>query len=186
MNVLRFNIEFGKEALVVYDTACIYDSCSNETGYGTPNYSASSATSATLTITVPGITTPIVVSVFPTLPNETGVGLEITYASLGLAEVPVGEWDFTYIVNFPGDTLSKSCMFLNTCAVDCCIAERVKKIDVKCGGIYDKFTNRMILMLQGALDNHACCLYERADEIINEVFTLCTSSDCADTCACEC
>jgi len=186
MHVLRFNIEFGKESLVVYDTACIYDSCSNETGYGTPNFPASAATAATLTVTIPGVVTPVVINVFPTLPNETGIGYEITYAMLGISEAPVGEWDFTYTVNFPSGPITKSCMFLNTCAVDCCIAERVKKIDVNCGGIFDKNTNRMILMVQGALDNHACCLHDRADEIIKEVFALCTSSDCAATCDCEC
>ena len=186
MNVLRFNIEYGKDSLVVYDTACIYDSCSNETGYGAPNFAASAATSATLTITIPGVVTPVIVNVYPTLPNETGVGFEITYASLGILDAPVGEWDFEYTVTFPGSKLTKSCMFLNTCAVDCCLAERIKKIDVKCGGIYDKLTNRMVLMMEGALANHACCLYDQADEIIKEVYTLCTGSDCEATCGCEC
>jgi len=186
MNVLRFNIEFGKDSLVVYDTACVYGSCSNETGYGTPNFSASSAVSASLTVTIPGVVAPVFINVFPYLPNDDGTGYEITYADLGISEAPVGEWDFEYEVIFPGGDLSKTCMFLNTCAVDCCLAERVKKIDPRCGGVYDKLTNRMILMVEGALSNHACCAYDKADEIIKEVFTLCTSSDCDATCNCEC
>jgi hypothetical protein len=183
---LRFNIEFGKDSLIVYDTTCTYESCSNETGYNSPNEVASTATAATLEITVPGTDATQLIDLYPYLPNDDGTGYEIFFEDLSLPEAPVGEWNFTYEVVFPGNTYSKSCMFLNTCPVDHCLAERVKKIDPACGGIYDKFTNRMILMAEGAISNHACCNYDIADEIIKKVYKMCTGNNCEETCSCEC
>lgn len=170
----RINVEFGKTSLVVYDTTCKYDSCENEGGYGSPNETVSSATSATVEITIPGVTTPVVIDVFPYLPNDTGVGFEIDYADLNISSIPPGEWKVKYTVGFPGSVFyEKQCWFLNTCPIDCCLAERVKKIDIKCGGEYDEETYRLINLLEGAKCLHAKCDYEKAHKVALYVNTVC-------------
>lgn len=170
----RINAQFGKSSLVVYDTTCSYDSCENETGYGVPNEKVSDAISATVEITVPGIATPVVVDVFPYLPNDTGVGYEIFYDDLNISSIPPGEWKIKYTVGFPNSiSYIKECWFLNTCPIDCCLAERVKAIDIKCGGEYDAETFRLISLLEGAKCNHSKCDYEKAHKMALYIYNTC-------------
>jgi hypothetical protein len=170
----RFNIEFGKSSFVVYDTTCIYDSCSNEGGYGTPNKSISQATAATLTITIPGEETPVIVDVFPYLPSSTGSGFEITYDDLDVSTIAPGEWKMKYTITFDDESTNEvENWYLNTCPIDCCLAERVKKIDPKCGGEYDEETFRLISLLDGAKANHSYCDYDKAHKLALEVYNRC-------------
>lgn len=170
----RINVEFGKTSLVVYDTTCKYDACANTTGHGAPNESISSAISATVEIAIPGITTPVIIDVYPYLPNSNGVGFEIDYVDLNINSIPPGEWNVKYTINYPGNiSYTKGCWFLNTCPIDCCLAERVKKIDVKCGGEYDAETFRLISLLNGAIQNHCSCDYEKAHKLALYVYNRC-------------
>lgn len=171
---IRFNIEFGKSSLVVYDTTCIYDACSNEGGYGTPNKAVADAVSATLEITIPGEDTPVIINIYPYLPNSNGTGYEITYDDLNLSTFPPGEWKMKYVITFSDESISSvENWFLNTCPIDCCLAERVKKIDIKCGGEYDEETFRLISLLEGAVANHSYCDYDKAHKIALDVYNRC-------------
>jgi hypothetical protein len=170
----RFNIEFGKSSFVIYDTTCIYDSCGNETGYGTPNKSVSQAVSATVEITIPGETTPIIINLFPYLPNSNGTGYEIFFDDLNLTDIPPGEWKMKYIITFADASVNQvENWFLNTCPIECCLAERVKKIDINCGGEYDAETFRLISLLEGAVANHNNCDYEKAHKLALDVYNRC-------------
>jgi len=176
---LRINAEFSKTGVIVYDTTCKYDSCANKTGYGAPNETAAAAISATVEITIPGVTTPVVVTVSPYLPNENGVGFEIDYVDLNISEIPPGEWHFKYTVNYAGGvSYVKECWFLNTCPIDCCLAERVKKINVTCGGECDAETFRLISLLKGAIQNHCSCDYGKAHNIATYVYEKCKCGCC--------
>ncbi len=162
----RINAIFGKSSVVVYDTTCVYDLETNDTGYGAPNEEAGDATSATVEFTIPGVEDPVVIDVYPYLPNDTGVGYEIFFDDLNINTIPPGEWKLKYTITFPGDvSYVTECWFLNTCPIDCCLAERVKAIDVKCGGDYDAETFRLISLLDGAKANHANCDYEKAHKM---------------------
>ena len=170
----RFNVEFGKSSFVVYDTTCKYDSCGNEGGYGTPNESLNQATSASVKITIPGVDLPVTIDLFPYLPDSNGTGYEIFYDDLDISEIPPGEWKMEYTVGFStGTSYTKETWFLNTCPIDCCLAERVKKIDINCGGEYDAETFRLINLLEGAKTNHKFCDYDKAHKLALDVYNRC-------------
>ena len=176
----RINVEFGLTTLVVYDTTCKYDSCANVGGYGTPNELTSTATAATVEITIPDVATPVIIDVFPYLPNSTGVGFEIDLEDLGVTEIVPGEWKFKYSVSFSTDTTyEKECWFLNTCPIDKCLAGRVLKIDTdcSCSNDYDNETFRLINLLKGAKEIHCTGDYTKAHKVAISVY---------NTCNCDC
>jgi hypothetical protein len=170
----RFNIEFGKSSFVIYDTTCVYDSCSNETGYGTPNKSVSQAVSATVDVYIPGETVPVTIDLFPYLPNSNGTGFEIFYDDLKVSTIAPGEWKMKYTITFSDSSVNEvENWFLNTCPIDCCLADRVKKIDIKCGGEYDAETFMLISLLEGAVASHRACDYDKAHKLALNVYNRC-------------
>lgn len=170
----RFNVEFGKSSFIMYDTTCVYDSCGNEGGYGTPNKSVNQATAATVEVTIPGEENPVIIDLFPYFPNSNGTGFEIFYDDLNVNTIAPGEWKMKYTVTFAdGSTNEVENWFLNTCPIECCLAERVKKIDIKCGGEYDEETFRLISLLEGAIANHGFCDYDKAHKLALDVYNRC-------------
>lgn len=163
---LRHNVEFGSSSLVHYDTTCTFDSTYNEGGYGGPNFIPSAATAARVEITPPGATSAITVDVFPSLPNDSGDGLEITLTDLGLTEIAVGEWKVKYVVTFvTGDIEEVECYFLNTEPVECCLSKKAASTDPLCD--LDGFLKLANLerMLESAVANHCKGNYSKAEEI---------------------
>ena len=171
----RINVAFGGSSLVVYDTTCSFDSGYNEGGYNVANASPVDAASATIDITAPGEVTPITIDVYPSLPNATGIGFEITLADLApLASIGYGEWIFKYTITFnDGTVFTKQCYFLNTIPVQCCIDGKMNAIDPICEP--DKFAKLADLqtMLQSAVSAHCVGKYTKAQEILNYVNEQC-------------
>lgn len=175
----RLNVEFGLSAIVVYDTTCKYDSCSNTGGWGTPNEETTAATNAVVEITIPDVLTPVTIDLYPHFPNSTGLGFEIDLADLGVTEIVPGEWLFNYKVSFDGGATytTKECWFLNTCPIDRCIASRVLKTDT-CGcSDYDDLTFKLRNLLQGAKEIHCTGDYTKAHKIATYVYSTC-NCDC--------
>ena len=170
----RFNIEFGKSSFVIYDTTCSYDACSSKGGYGSPNKTIEEATAAVLEVTIPGEENPVIIDLFPYLPNSNGTGYEIFYDDLSISTIPPGEWKMKYIITFDDESTAEvESWFLNTCPIDCCLADRVKRIDINCGGEYDEETFRLISLLDGAKANHGFCDYDKAHKLALDVYNRC-------------
>lgn len=175
----RINVEFGLDTLVIYDTTCKYDSCSNTGGFGSPNEEVADATDALVEITIPDVVTPVVIDVYPYLPNNTGLGFEVDLDDLGVTEIVPGEWHFKYKVSFDGGATfkEKECWFLNTCPIDRCLAQRVLKTDTCESSDYDNLTFKLRNLLQGAKEIHCTGDYSKAHKIAVYVYKTC-NCDC--------
>lgn len=174
---IRQNIIIGKSSLVVYDTTCTYDSGHNENGYGGPNPTVDlfTFTAAVVNIYTPGSTTPILVDVYPYLPNLNGDGLEIDMIDdLSLSSMPIGVWKSVYtITDSSGNEYTSTCYGFNTCPVDCCIDEKVNSVDPLCNP--DKFAEIAHLerMLSSAKSAFCKGQHDEAETILNYVNEQC-------------
>ena len=172
---LRINAEFGADSFVVYDTTGTFDSGYNAGGYGTPNKFPQNATGAELQVTPPDETTPIsITAIYPTLPNLTGAGYEVTATALGLDELVPGVWTISLTVTFSDGTESTvECKFANLCSVESCLTNREKQIDETCNTLYDDETFRLRMLIEGAKANMCAGQYDKANSLIQYVAEKC-------------
>lgn len=173
---LRQNVEFGKTSLVVYDTTCTFNSGYNESGYGGPNPEPDGfqITMANVSITPRGASEPVVIDVFPILPNTEGAGIEINMEDLGLSEMPVGVWTVKYTITLAdSSTVETECKFLNDCSVQCCIDQKTKSIDPLCDIEKFNYVSHLASMLKSANSAHCAGEYDKANDIIDYVNETC-------------
>ena len=77
------NADFS--VITVKDITGIYDPATNPGGYGAPNETIGEVTAAVLRVLYPGAIVEKVIDVYPTLPNITNTGFDITPALLGMS-----------------------------------------------------------------------------------------------------
>jgi len=101
----------------------LYNSLTNTTGYGTPNPTTNSATSAILTITDPDETeTEIDLLATAVFPNSTNSGINILNTQLGYLQADklnTGIWEFLYTVITPEGTYTKTKKIIVACKIEC-------------------------------------------------------------------
>lgn len=125
---MRIN-EFTKEAVHTFDETGVF-STTNETGWGVPNEVTSDMTSATLTFFPPETSVTTVIDVFPSFPNDAGVGFEVTAEDLGMTELTSGVWKVEYNVKGANNfDQTISCYVFFRKSIECCIAHKAKCID---------------------------------------------------------
>ncbi|PHS05090.1 MAG: hypothetical protein COA88_12780 [Kordia sp.] len=132
---LRFNIESDKTTIHIFDTTGKYKKNCNEDGWGTPNFRVTDISKAELEVFPPEADTPIIIDLYPSLPNDNGIGFEILAQDLGLDEITSGVWKFTYLTyHCPGEEgeqiISSTCYMLLDDVIECCIENRKTQADV--------------------------------------------------------
>jgi len=113
----------GCEGFYFFEKTGAYDALLNTTGWGAPNATIASATSAELSVLYAGATVPVVIDVLPTFPTtNVDAAYYVTAAALGLTEMPSGLTRVTYTVVAGGSTYIATSLILFDCELACCVS----------------------------------------------------------------
>jgi hypothetical protein len=181
---LRIDIQANKDSITFFEQTCKYNNPDNLTGWGVPNPIIADALSATLNITQPNsdsVTDVIDLSLY--YPSQDGLGYKIFQTSLddlgGNGVIQDGVWTFNYVVVINlgegnTETYETTCRFLLDANSQCCISERVTRLNVKsCDNAYDDQTFYMIMIYEAAKAAMCSGEYDRAQDLMDEVNRLC-------------
>lgn len=107
----------------------------NLTGWGTPNPSVSTMTSAILEITPPGgikyTINAFATSIFPS--DDYGMSYDIPLSLIGNpTSIIDGQWLFTYIVSDGKETYTTSIYKYFYCNSECCVTQMLADLDLSC------------------------------------------------------
>lgn len=132
--VLQLVVEADKGALYVFDKTGKYKKKVNEGGWGIPNFQVSDITKAELTVYPPESEEPIVIDVYPHLPNDEGVGFEILAQEFGLDQIKSGVWKSELrLYHSPGqpneEVLCVTSYDFFDDVIKCCIESKKKTVD---------------------------------------------------------
>jgi len=132
---LELDIVAGKSSIYVFDNTGKYKVKKNECGWGSPNFRVSDISRAEVTFYIPCVDDPVVIDVYPSMPNDQCIGFEVLAEDLGLEEITSGLWKVEYRAYYtpsdaPEQTLSASVCKLLDDVVRCCIDSRKKNINV--------------------------------------------------------
>jgi hypothetical protein len=176
-------------SIYFFDKTGIYNASTNPTGYGAPNPAIGDFASATLSVTIAGATTPIVVNVFADLPsNNVDAAYELTAAACGLTVFPDGLTRVTYTIVTKIDvTYTTTQLFLVDCDIECCIEK--KKLEIAkdpdscgCGCGDKKILNMLYLeaLLEAAQAATCCGDVKSVNDIVSILKTKCSSTNCSN------
>lgn len=163
-----------------------YNALTNLTGYGTPNPTIGSVTSAVLTVTDPDSTeTEIDLLATSVFPNSTDSGINILNTQLGYTiteKLNTGIWTFLYTVVTPSGTFTKTKKIPVTCKIKCEIQTlRLQLINNCSKEDKEKLFNKiqeleMLLMaIEAASD---CGNYSQTQTLIDSLEDFTTNNDC--------
>lgn len=112
------------------ETTGVY-SASNIGGYGAPNNTLGSITTAVLTITSPSLVV-YTINLFPlTFPSSnSSFSYTIPTAILGLTTIVDGKWTFTYTVSDGITTFTTTKYSLFYCNSECCITQKLANLEL--------------------------------------------------------
>ncbi len=170
---LSFNIcpSSNCKNLIFYESTGVYDSTTNTLGYGAPNDTVASATTATLAITFPTSTgsstnTTVTInlySIFPTSNINQGYIIYNTDLNLaGTSALPDGLYTFVYTVTANSTVYTQTVTQEIFCALECCVAGKFAEIS----------------------DTTCDCASDEIDEALKAftyLIALCYTSDCGNT-----
>jgi hypothetical protein len=109
------------------ETTGLYNETTNPGGWGAPNPEISEGEDASVSVLLPGSTTPVSVDLSNFLPSDdTDYSLDITNTDLGLTNtsaLPGGIYQITYNVVVETSTYSKTKYVVFTCEYDCKIEQ---------------------------------------------------------------
>jgi len=159
-------------------------------GYGGANPEISEVTAATVSVLLPGASTPIVIDVYPTLPSADDDDFVLINASeLGLTILPDGLYEFIYTISGIQDTIPFTIEFAFTeyffCNVKCCVKKAGANASFPSGNkdcdcnnpkaLEDRF-----LEMQTILDmiqySAGCGQSNNADNLLVRLQKMCSSS----------
>ena len=130
---LCFTANADKTAIYVVDRTGKFKKKQNEGGFGDPNLRLSDVTRAEMSVTLPDSAEPIIIDVYPSLPNDRGIGFEILAQDLGLEEIPSGVTRLEYsIFHNEGGEEIKTCVVCYAyfdSVIACCIDDLKKRTD---------------------------------------------------------
>ena len=152
---LQLKVEEVKGAIHVFDRTGKYQKKCNEGGWGHPNLKVSDISKAEITVFPPESSEPIVIDVYPSLPNEKGIGFEILAEELGLKEIVSGVWKFEYKVTHAPDQEGEIviCVYnyeLLCGVISCCIDDRKSSLACDPSSEDSKKTTLMSSLLSSA------------------------------------
>lgn len=184
--VLKLSTGFSNncKTIVIYDETG--DSDAGSWGVG-GNPAISTVLTATLGVRLPDGTVIAPISVYPTLPNVTGLGFNLTNVLMGLQATTLiqsGAYVFDYVVT--GDdgspyTYSTSVTKFLACAECCCrdkYAAKVSACGGNCGDVsYEQYSQLWddIELMQNAA---SCGHINEANEFLLKVQLVCAQIDC--------
>lgn len=116
---IRVCITDNCSKIKVYDTTSAY-STANTGGYGATNILATAVDSASLSYTISGSSTPVVLDVSATVIAQTTVSGEFLLAEITISPLD-GEYSFLYSVVDGVTTKTYSTSIYNLCSVRCCV-----------------------------------------------------------------
>lgn len=184
--VLKFSVLNGTECKSIFwveDTG-VY-SASNPTGWGAPNPTTASATSAVLDITLQDGTVIPAINLFASgFPSSSFNEYEILNSVLGYSgEIPSQVVTMTYTVT-DADTGWQEVTtkyVLIRCTLDCCKAKAAAAVDL-CDCSCENEKLRKFLMISGFLDAAQaavdCNEVDKAKSIVNHLNAVCTGCGC--------
>ena len=174
-----------------FDTTGPYDAVLNPTGYGAPNIDLADVEVAELSILPPNFTTPVVINVFPTLPNINSIPWTVVPADLGLDTFKDGIYEVTYTIKRTSATAfiySTVVVQLFVCNTKCCIKKMAAKAaeeDNKCCCDTNSMTSKF-MEAKNALDiavYAACCgQKDNAVKLLKKAGDICTGTGCGCGC----
>jgi hypothetical protein len=174
------------KTLKVYDTTGLY-STDNTGGWGTPNITLASVTSATLDITPPNTSTPTSFDVTTTVNTATIVDGSfllniITDSNLTAGSFVDGIYNLTYTVTDGQSTYTTSIKTFSTCNTDCCVEKMKAKFKEKmcdCDWLqYWENYKKAEALLYGAKSAFACGKDSQAMDLLNQVNKICQLQKC--------
>jgi hypothetical protein len=156
--ILQISVTEEKNSIIFYDCTGPH-SYDNKNGYGHPNPKIEDVVEAYLEVKRPGWVEgqePIKIVLYPSVPNLTGFGFELTPSMLGSSnnDVESGQYKFKYVVvtvDKNGLRLTHTAYVTLFCmnAVTCCIDKRIKEI--RAGGHNDP-KQQLIIELSNLLE----------------------------------
>ena len=182
--------------IAVYDTTGMYEITDNPTGWGTPNIDPSGITSATVSVTVPGSTTPVVfdytailsAAVLPvSYIEDYQIFLsDITYQSLGMTSLKDGVYSIVYTI----DEVEYTMKALNICNTECCVNKMLEKAIDKylCGnncsqGEIAEALRARALLLQASQWAYSCGHFDEAQDLLDKAAKICKTNGCGCGCS---
>jgi hypothetical protein len=151
---LQLDIKADQDFIYVFDATGEFKKKQNECGWGSPNLRVTDITKAEITVFIPCVTEPVVIDVYPSLPNDSCIGFEIAPADLGLQNIPSGVWKFEYRAFLrPGTETEEvfvvTCYQFFTAAIRCCIDSRKPDFDIV---NIDSEANKKTIELEAVLE----------------------------------
>jgi hypothetical protein len=163
-----------------------YNALTNTTGYGAPNPTVGSATSAVLTVTDPD-ETETVIDLFDTsvFPNSTESGINILNTQLGYDQsdkLNTGIWEFNYVVVTPQGTYTRNLKTLIACKIQCEIDDLKLQLINNCNAV-EKITlfnkiKELEMLLMAAEAAAKCGNYTQAMTIVDSLTDFIANNDC--------
>lgn len=191
------------KSLSFYDVTGVYNATTNPTGYGTPNPSPSDVTTATISILLPGGTTPVVLTVkggslttsLPTTDNT--LVFTITNVLLGLtadALLPDGVYDITYTLtgtySSTSFTATGNCKRFLTGQVELCLDSKLNKLEApsdcescdQCGDPESDLMKLNCVLVFLTVAIYAASVYKlnKATKILEYVQDYCAKTPCTN------
>ena len=175
----------------IFEETGIYDPNSNPGGYGFPNPEIAEVTEAKLDVYFPGSSTPMSFDLFPTFPNTTGIGFDVTPSILGISKLIDGPYKFVYTIN--GDQIvadivvpfvaSVNCTVVNLCNAECCVNKAVAQIPhLRCNCKANEHKIELFTLadvLLDAAERAACCgSMGEFDRILKDLMSICQETNC--------
>lgn len=175
---LKIVVEENKNDLYFFDMTGSYNEKCNKTGWGSPNWKLTNATSAKVHVYPPKQTIPVIIDLFSDFPNDKNVGYEILPADLSMQKITSGVWRFDYYVTVAteqGETLlAVSCQKLLTKDVKCCIDKSTLSVNIENYESPEVMkSNSLQLLFQSAEDNACLGNVKEAQKIIDYLYTKC-------------
>lgn len=175
-----------KNSIYLYDCTGNYNPATKN-GYGIPNVKIEDVTEAFFEIKTPNFTTgdnPIIIDVFPDMPNKEGIPYEVLPYSLNMQEIESGEYKikYTIVVKDKNGTHTYTAFYALFCvkSVTCCIDKKAKEI--RSGGSKDE-KQKLIIELSNLLQSVKyqidCGNYDTANEDTEYLKTQCKCCGCS-------
>ena len=171
-------VESSKDSIFLFDNTGVFDVDNNPEGYGAPNALVTDFDQAVVEITPPDVETPIIIDVFPVLPNINDVGFEVLPVDVGLETIVSGKWLFKYIIT-DVDTDPDTIVSIENCEilfdeVKCCVRKFAAQLDTD--DFKSEATQRALdfeLLLENAQWAACCGQLIQAERIVKYLDSQC-------------
>lgn len=165
----------------VTDITGAYNAITNPGGYGSPNITTGQVDSATLTITLPASTVPVIIPISP-VNLIVNTAYNVTAAVLGLTTLPDGAYIVSYTVtSATGPTTSTKTINVGfTAIVECCVNKKLANVPLNstCSCCSDNSTRQALeawtdLQIMKAAMNVGIGLVETFNKFLSRLQKIC-------------